>query len=302
MYRPVHILKTIITLFLLVSLCLITLDVSIAELTLNPDSNETILLENLHIERTSNSSEHDTLTKKLITKYPPLPGQHILGIGEGLSRNAFYLAKEFHVSVVAIGIAEAIREQLHESEDSFDLPVRFLNKKSTEVSFSNESFDAVFSSGELIYLENKQSFLNRAYNWLKPGGKLLFTTFCLDTEPLQDTAKVQFQQRNYFPNSIKELKTLLRMTGFESVTALNKETEILKLLKSSLQQLRQQKNEFLSRNSEANYKALVEGWKGDIERIKKQQQTWTIFQAVKPGAGPLSKIYAQGINTSGTLN
>ncbi|MRI31563.1 hypothetical protein EOPP23_00970 [Endozoicomonas sp. OPT23] len=294
MRRPVHISKNTIIQFLLISLWLVIPYISYAELTLNPDASRNSILSALHKKQASTNSATDHLIKKLISRHPPLPGQHILGIGNALSKNALFIAKEFHVSVVSIDIAASIQEQIFDSDDNFHLPVRFINKNSTNVSFSNESFDAVFSSDDLIYLENKEDFLNKAYNWLKPGGKILFTTFCLDSDPLSDKAKDQFQQRHYYPNSTRELKSLLRVTGFEEITTLNRETEILQLLKSSLRQLRQQRKEFLKTNSEANYKALTEGWKGDIERIKKQQQTWTVFQAIKPGQGTLHKVFAQG--------
>lgn len=141
-----------------------------------------------------------------------------LGCGAGEPGPGFFIKKGWKVSGVDF------------SEKMLDLAMRYQPEMHriladiTEVDFLPGQFDAVTAIYSLFHIEReKHPFLfTNAYNWLKPGGKMLFTYACKEytgSEEFSDYITFMSERLFYSHTTPEKLYKMLENIGFDLLSA-----------------------------------------------------------------------------------
>ena len=98
---------------------------------------------------------------------PDFAGKRVLDLGCGYGWHCIYAAEHGAAAVTGVDLSEKMldtaREKTHFPQ------VEYLHAAIEDVDFSPESFDVVFSSLAIHYLQDFPAFVERVRSWLKPG-------------------------------------------------------------------------------------------------------------------------------------
>jgi tocopherol O-methyltransferase len=145
--------------------------------------------------------------------------QDILDVGCGIGGSSLYLAEKFGARVTGITLSpvQAHRAQERAREVNLHSQTDFQVANALNMPFPDRSFDLVWSLESGEHMPDKVKFLQECHRVLKPGGKLIFVTWChrpTDTTPL--TADEQ-----------KHLQDIYRVYCLPYVISLPEYTEIV---------------------------------------------------------------------------
>ncbi|PSB03789.1 methyltransferase domain-containing protein [Merismopedia glauca] len=104
----------------------------------------------------------------------------ILDVGCGIGGSSLYLAQQFNAQVTGITLSpvQAARATARSQAASLGDRTHFQVADAQAMPFADNSFDLVWSLESGEHMPDKVKFLQECYRVLKPGGKLLFATWC----------------------------------------------------------------------------------------------------------------------------
>jgi tocopherol O-methyltransferase len=106
--------------------------------------------------------------------------QAILDVGCGIGGSSLYLAEKFGARVTGITLSPVQANRAKERAIAAGLEAKadFQVANALEMPFADNSFDLVWSLESGEHMPDKVKFLQECYRVLKPGGKLIFATWC----------------------------------------------------------------------------------------------------------------------------
>jgi tocopherol O-methyltransferase len=106
--------------------------------------------------------------------------QDILDVGCGIGGSSLYLAEKFGAKVTGITLSPVQANRARERAQAAGLAAKadFQVANALEMPFADNSFDLVWSLESGEHMPDKVKFLQECYRVLKPGGKLIFATWC----------------------------------------------------------------------------------------------------------------------------
>ncbi len=104
---------------------------------------------------------------------PDLEGKKILDLGCGYGWHCRYIIENGAASVIGIDISEKMLKKAQEINQLDG--IKYKNVPLEDVHFECETFDMVFSSLTLHYIEHYSTLLDNIYKWLNPGGRFVFS-------------------------------------------------------------------------------------------------------------------------------
>ncbi|WP_310481741.1 methyltransferase domain-containing protein [Chamaesiphon sp. VAR_48_metabat_403] len=112
--------------------------------------------------------------------YNNRPPQNILDVGCGIGGSSLYLAEKFGAQVTGITLSPVQANRARERARAAGLAAKadFQVANALEMPFADNSFDLVWSLESGEHMPDKVKFLQECYRVLKPGGKLIFVTWC----------------------------------------------------------------------------------------------------------------------------
>ncbi|MEL6928547.1 MAG: methyltransferase domain-containing protein [Cyanobacteria bacterium J06600_6] len=108
------------------------------------------------------------------------PPENIIDVGCGIGGSTLHLAQKFGSSATGITLSpvQASRAKERATEAGLDSRVNFEVANALDMPFEDNSFDLVWSLESGEHMPDKAKFLSECYRVLKPGGKMIFATWC----------------------------------------------------------------------------------------------------------------------------
>lgn len=143
------------------------------------------------------------------------PPQNMLDVGCGIGGSTLYLAEKFGCQATGITLSpvQASRATDRAVEASLDSRVSFAVADALAMPFEDHTFDLVWSLESGEHMPDKAKFLAECYRVLKPGGKLIFATWCH-----RETDSVA---GNLTPSEVAHLKEIYRVYCLPYVISLS---------------------------------------------------------------------------------
>jgi tocopherol O-methyltransferase len=146
--------------------------------------------------------------------------QNILDVGCGIGGSSLYLAEKFGARVTGITLSpvQANRAQARAQSAGLQARTDFQVANALDMPFADNSFDLVWSLESGEHMPDKVKFLQECHRVLKPGGKLIFVTWC--HRPTTVTTPLRADER-------KHLADIYRVYCLPYVISLAEYTEII---------------------------------------------------------------------------
>ena len=143
------------------------------------------------------------------------PPENIIDVGCGIGGSTLHLAKKFGCKATGITLSpvQASRAKERAKEAGLDERVKFEVANALNMPFADNTYDLVWSLESGEHMPDKAKFLNECYRVLKPGGKLIFATWCH-----RETTSVA---GDLTPNEIAHLKEIYRVYCLPYVISLS---------------------------------------------------------------------------------
>ena len=108
---------------------------------------------------------------------PPL---NAIDVGCGIGGSTLHLAQKFGCSSTGITLSpvQASRAKERAREAGLDSSVQFEVANALDMPFADNTFDLVWSLESGEHMPDKAKFLAECYRVLKPGGRIIFATWC----------------------------------------------------------------------------------------------------------------------------
>jgi tocopherol O-methyltransferase len=105
---------------------------------------------------------------------------NILDAGCGIGGSTLYLAQKYNARATGITLSpiQAARATERAAEASLSQNAEFQVANAQQTPFAEETFDLVWSLESGEHMPDKRQFLQECYRVLKPGGMLIFATWC----------------------------------------------------------------------------------------------------------------------------
>ena len=157
------------------------------------------------------------------------PPQNIIDVGCGIGGSTLHLAQKFGSKATGITLSpvQASRAKERATEAGLDSRVQFEVANALEMPFEDNSFDLVWSLESGEHMPDKTKFLQECYRVLKPGGKMIFATWChRETDSLageltaNETAHLKEIYRVYclpYVISLSEYRAIAQKCGFQNI-------------------------------------------------------------------------------------
>ncbi len=104
---------------------------------------------------------------------PDFGGKRVLDLGCGYGWHCRYAVQHGAVEVLGIDLSERMLAAARERGE--DPRIRYQRSAVEDLQLAPDSFDVVISSLMLHYLEDIPALFARVYDWLRPGGVLVFS-------------------------------------------------------------------------------------------------------------------------------
>ncbi|XP_021380379.1 phosphoethanolamine N-methyltransferase 1-like isoform X2 [Mizuhopecten yessoensis] len=226
-----------------------------------------------------------TATKEFLKKLCLRPGQKVLDVGCGIGGNAFYMAKEFGVKVVAMDLSsnmiDIARERAREMGIS-EVEVDFEVADATRREYPADYFDIIFSRDTILHIAGKLQLFQRFKTFLKPGGQVLISDYCCSEGEHTQQFKDYVKTFGYSILSQREYCSTLEEAGFVQIETENKTDLFIKTTTQELDRLVTRREEYIEDFSLEDYEAFSTMWRNTQKCAAIGDQILGLFFAEKP--------------------
>ncbi|MGZ5279450.1 MAG: methyltransferase domain-containing protein [Pseudobdellovibrionaceae bacterium] len=231
----------------------------------------------------------EKLIEKLVAMVDIAPRARILDAGCGMGGSSLYLAKKFGAKVTGITLSQTQVEMARQLADEDQIQnVSFQVEDALAMSsFSDQSFDLVWSLESCEQFFDKQIFLNHAFRVLKPGGRLMLATWCSGADEYSGSEAKKYRklctslQLPYMP-TIDRYAKFLQQQGFIVEKKQDWSTNVHKTWAIGLESLRQYSLFKIFQMS--GWRGLIFGRQGQLMQnaFDQHRVTYGVFVARKP--------------------
>ncbi|KAJ6800848.1 phosphoethanolamine N-methyltransferase 1-like [Iris pallida] len=220
-------------------------------------------------------------TKEFVAKLDLKPGQRVLDVGCGIGGGDFYMAENFDVDVVGIDLSINMVSFALERAIGRKCSVEFEVVDCTTKIYPDNTFDVIYSRDTILHIQDKPILFKNFLKWLKPGGKVLISDYCMKSGKPSEEFSEYIKQRGYDLHDVDAYGQMLKDAGFHEVVAEDRTNQFVDVLQRELDVVEKDKESFVADFSQEDYVEIVNGWKAKLKRTSTGEQRWGLFIAKK---------------------
>ena len=153
-------------------------------------------------------------------------GQHVLDVATGTGIIAIAAAQKVGPAgkVTGVDFSAGMLQQAQCKSEALSLSnIEWIEADADYLDYPAESFDAIFCSSALVYLQDILQTLKSWYSWLKPGGTVVFSAWSARSYPAPwivaacDRHGITLHNINAPTGSREKCLSLMQTTGFDDI-------------------------------------------------------------------------------------
>lgn len=218
-------------------------------------------------------------TKVLCAAMDIQPEQRILDVGSGLGGGAFHMARTYGASVTCIDLEPSLvasaecRAAAHGIDD-----IEFIVGDVLENPSGDASYDWFHSRDAFLHIEDKRQLFQRAFDLLKPGGRVFVTDYGQGGDPLSDEFTTYADAAGYHLHTAESYAEPIEQAGFVDVRVEDRTQAFLDILLTDLACIENPATDLL--DSDRAY--LAERWRLKERACRAGHMRWWHLHATKP--------------------
>lgn len=225
-------------------------------------------------------------TRDFCTRLGLLPGQKVLDVGCGTGGSAIFMARHYGVDVHGVDLSTnmihiAIERQ-GKLEPQVKKKIQFEISDILDVEYENDSYDIIYSRDCILHIENKLQLFRKLHRWLRPGGTLFFTDFCMNNS--QPSQSFLNYAKTFKCNTLPTIKShgeALRKVGFQDIETQDLHEEYIKFIETELRAFTATREAFVQDFSQKQFDDISKSWRDKIRWTGEGELTWAAFTAAK---------------------
>lgn len=204
-------------------------------------------------------------------------GELVLDVGSGLGGSAFRMAREYQVRVEGIDVSGNMIRESRARAATHGLAGRVAFEQVDVLALNRPGrYDAAHAREVFLHIHDKARLMAELHDALRPGGRLVFTDYMHGPPPYSEGFLAYQEEFHYQLHDLDEYRGFLEDGGFVQVVAEDITDLFLELHQHELAGIRRDPI------PEPYRTHLDEGWRAKIERARRGEQRWGLFQARRP--------------------
>lgn len=219
------------------------------------------------------------MTKPLCAAMELEAGQRVLDVGCGLGGGAFHMARAYGAEITCIDLEPALVASAERRAMEYGITgCAFMVGDVLEAPPGDESFDWFHSRDAFLHIEDKAQLFGRAFELLKPGGRVFVTDYGRGGEPLTDEFAAYSDAAGYHLLTADSYASSIADAGFVDVRVEDATGSFLDVLRSDLACIADSAT-YLSDDDRAY---LTERWRLKERACLAGDMRWWHVHAVRP--------------------
>ncbi len=218
-------------------------------------------------------------TKPLCAAMGLQSGHRVLDVGCGLGGGAFHMAREYGAHVTCIDLEPGLLASAKRRAKEHGLEgIEFILGDVLETPDSDASFDWFHSRDAFLHIEDKAQLFQRAFDLLKPGGRVFVTDYGQGDEPLSEEFAAYADASGYNLHSAEAYAEPIEQAGFIDVRVEDRTASFLEVLRNDLACIADPATPL----SDQDRQYLAERWKLKERACDAGHMRWWHVHAIRP--------------------
>ncbi|XP_037796330.1 phosphoethanolamine N-methyltransferase-like [Penaeus monodon] len=226
------------------------------------------------------STGGESTTREFCQRLGLQPGQRVLDVGCGSGGSAFFMSRLYGVHVHGVDISSnmidlAVHRQTHLRRTQRKR-LQFEMRDIMDADYGDCSFDVIYSRNSILHITNKEELFAKLYRWLKPGGTLFVTDYCLGSAPTSRPLADYMAKSSMSLVRVRDYVRAAARAGFGLVSE-DLGDKFYNIQQKELDDFIPTQEAFVQEYSQEEFEEMVTVATNKLTWIKTRQLTWASF-------------------------
>ncbi|XP_063597104.1 uncharacterized protein LOC134773796 isoform X1 [Penaeus indicus] len=230
------------------------------------------------------STGGESTTREFCQRLGLRPGQRVLDVGCGSGGSAFFMSRLYGVHVHGVDISSnmidlAVQRQTH-LRRAQRKRLQFEMRDILDADYGDCSFDVIYSRNSILHISNKEELFARLHCWLKPGGTLFVTDYCLGSAPTSTPLADYVAKSSMSLVTVRDYARAVARAGF-GVQSEDLGDKFYSIQQKELDDFIPTHEAFAQEYSQGEFEEMVTVATNKLTWIRTRQLTWASFRGRK---------------------